>query len=159
MGHEPEPFTLVRGANGGRGEQTPFRIEPEGGKVSEDVGQSRSNNSRHVLQHDEARSHLTENPGDRRPEPTVVVKSTALAGRGEGLAGEAGSDEIHAAAPPSTVEGVEVIPDRSAIQPRFFHARHEDGRRVGIPLNVSHGSYPCHGSQGELEASVAGAEM
>ena len=38
VGHKPEPFTLVRGTNGGRGEQTPFRIEPEAGKVSEDMG-------------------------------------------------------------------------------------------------------------------------
>jgi len=38
VGHEPEPLTLVRGTNGGCGEQTPFRIEPERGKVSEDMG-------------------------------------------------------------------------------------------------------------------------
>ncbi|MEV7613793.1 hypothetical protein [Streptomyces sp. NPDC089799] len=35
-GEEEEPFTLVRGADVGRAKRAPFRIEPEGGKVSED---------------------------------------------------------------------------------------------------------------------------
>ena len=38
VGHEPEPLAFMRGTNGGRVEQTPFRIEPEVGKVSEDMG-------------------------------------------------------------------------------------------------------------------------
>jgi len=38
VGHKPEPFALVGGTNGGCGEQTPFRIEPEDGKVIEDFG-------------------------------------------------------------------------------------------------------------------------
>jgi hypothetical protein len=37
VGQEPEPLPLVGCANGGRGEQTPFRIEPEVGKVGADV--------------------------------------------------------------------------------------------------------------------------
>jgi hypothetical protein len=36
-GQEPEPLPLVGCANGGRGVQTPFRIEPEVGKVGADV--------------------------------------------------------------------------------------------------------------------------
>jgi hypothetical protein len=80
-----------------------------------------------------------------------------LAGDAERLAGETGSDEIHAAAPWATVEGGEVRPDRSLIQPRLCHPRHESGRCVGIPLNVSHGSGDA--AQGKLESSVAGAEV
>ena len=38
VGHKPEPFASMGRTNGGRGEQTPFRIEPEAGKVSEDMG-------------------------------------------------------------------------------------------------------------------------
>jgi len=36
-GNEPEPLASMRGANVGRCEQTPLRIEPEVGKVGEDV--------------------------------------------------------------------------------------------------------------------------
>jgi hypothetical protein len=37
VGQEPDAFALVGGASLGRAEQTPFRIEPEVGKVGEDV--------------------------------------------------------------------------------------------------------------------------
>jgi hypothetical protein len=37
VGQQPEPFPPVGCANGGRGVQTPLRIEPEDGKVGEDV--------------------------------------------------------------------------------------------------------------------------
>lgn len=159
VAHEPEAFALVGGANGRRGEQTPLRIEPEVGKIGEDVREPESNKLGDVLQQDESRSHVTDDPCDVRPEPPVIVSSTLPACDRERLAGEAGSDEIHSATPRATVEGDEVIPDRSLIQPRLAHPFHEDGRCVGIPLNVSHGSYPCQGSEGELESSVAGAEM
>ena len=159
VGHEPKPLALVRGANGGRGEQTPLRIEPEVGKVGEDVREPEPNKLGDVLQQDESRSHVTDDPCDVRPEPPIIVNSTLLPGRAERLAGEAGSDEIHSATPRATVEGGEVIPHKSLIQPRLAHPLHEDGRCVGVPLNVSHGSYPCHGPQGKLESSVAGAEV
>lgn len=148
----------MRGANGGRGEQTPFRIEPELGKVMEDSGKSCSNNAWDVFQHDPSGSYVTDDPRDGWPEPTVIVKSTALPGAAERLAGEAGSDEIHASAPRSAVEGEQIVPHRCLIQARLAHPRHESGRRVGVPLNVSHGSYAV-GSQGEFEPAVAGAEV
>lgn len=160
MGHEPEPFTLVRGTNGGCGEQTPFRIEPELGKVTEDVREPVLDDSGDVLQEHPSRSHFADDAGDFRPEPTVVVNSTSFACSAERLAGEPGSDDIHAATPRVAVEGGKVRPDRSLIQPRLAHPFHEDGRCVAVPLNVSHGSAVHAGeSQSELEASVAGAEV
>jgi hypothetical protein len=150
----------VRGTNGRRGEQTPFRIEPEDGKVGEDVRQTVPNKSGDVLHEHESRSHVSDDPGDVGPEPSLVIDTSTLPGRGERLAGETGSDEIHSSTPRCTVERCEVRPDRSRIQGLVFHPRHESGRCVGIPLNVSHGSASDAGeSQGELEPSVAGAEM
>jgi hypothetical protein len=76
------------------------------------------------------------------------------------LAGEAGSDEIHAATPRAAVEGGEVVPDRSLIQGLVFHPGHEDGRCVGIPFNVSHGAAGDSGeSEGEFESAVAAAQV
>lgn len=167
VGHsdEPEAHTVVRGSNGRRGEQTPFRIEPEIGKILEDVLQtcpvpSRSVEPGDVLQEHDARSHVTHDPGDVGPEPAIVVNSTALPGRGPRLTREAGSDDIHSSTPRCTVERGEVRPDRSLIQGLVCHPRHESGRCVGVPLNMSHGAGADSGEpQGELEASVAGAEM
>jgi hypothetical protein len=123
----------------------------------EDSGKSCSHNAWHVFQEHETGSYLTDDPGDSGPEPSVIIKTSTLPRRGEGLAGYSGSDEIHASTPRATVESGEVRPDRSLIQPLFFHPCHESGRCVGVPLNVSHGCGDT--SQGELESSIAGAEM
>ena len=159
VGPDPDAFPSVRGANGCRAEQTPLRIEPELGKVMEDVGEPESNKRGDVLQQDESGSQVSDDGYDGWPEPALIVSSTLLPGRAERLARETGSDEIHSATPRSSVERGEVIPDRSRIQTRLRHPLHENGRCVGVPLNVSHGSYPPHGSEGELESSVAGAEV
>jgi len=160
VGQEPEPFPLVGGANGGCGQQTPFRIEPHRGKVGEDVGESVFDELGDVLQEDESGSHVTDDPGDPRPEPTVIDNATLESRGRERLAGEAGSDEIHSSNPRRSVEGVEVRPDRRPIQGRVFHPRHESGRCVGIPLNMSHGSgWDSGESQGELSSVVSRAEV
>lgn len=105
MGQKPEALPSVGGANVGRGEQTPLRIEPEVGKVGEDVRKpSGSHNVGDVLQEDEPRSHVSDDPLCHRPEVSVIVKTAPLAGTGERLAGEAGSDEIHPATPRPSVE-------------------------------------------------------
>lgn len=158
MGHEPEPLASVRGTNVGRAEQTPLRIEPELGKVGEDVRQPVSNKLGDVLQHDEARSHVTDDPSDGRPEPPVIVNAAPLASRGERLARETGSDEIHSSTPRCAIKGREIVPNRAAIQPRRFHPFHENGRCVAVPLNTSHGRY-SELAQGKLEASVSVAEI
>lgn len=157
MPHKPEPLPAVRGTNVGRGVQTPFRIEPEFGKVTENMGKSCTNNSWDVLQEHVAGFHVADDPCDVGPEPTVVVSSQPLPSRREGLAGETGSDEIHSATPCSTVERGEVRPDRSPIQARLVHPRHESGRCVGVPLNVSHGSGVS--SECELEAAISATEV
>lgn len=150
----------MRGTNGGRRETTPFRIEPEAGKVGEDVRETVPNKSGDVLQHDVSGSHVSGDPGDVRPEPSLIIDTSTGAGGAERLAREPGSDEIHAATPRCTVEGDKVRPDRRLIQVRRFHPGHESGRSVGVPLNVSHGSGVDSGEpEGKLEPSISGAEM
>ena len=155
-GPEPEPVAFVRGANGGRRETRPLRIEPELGKVGEDVREPVSNKLGHVLQEDVPRSHVSDDPGNVRPEPSLVIDTSTGARRAERLARETGSDEIHSSAPRCAVEGREIVPDRRLIQVRLFHPGHESGRCVGVPLNVSHGEAIESGeSEGKLEPSVA----
>jgi hypothetical protein len=158
---KPESFALVWCANGGRGEQTPFRIEPEDGKIGEDtIEPSGSNNVGDVLQQHKSRSHVADDPPSVGPEMPLVLKSISSSGAAERLAWETGSDEIHSATPLATVEGGEVRPDRSPIHCLVAHPRHESGRGVGVPLNVTYGSGVDAGeSQGELEAPVTGAEV
>lgn len=143
-GQEPESLPLVGCANGGCGEQTPLRIEPEVGKILEDVGKPSDSlpwvESGDVLQEDVRRCHVSDDSCDLRPEPTVVVNSTSPASRRPGLTREPRTDEIHDTAPLMASEGREIVPDGRSIQGLVFHPRHESGRCVGVPLNVSHGS-------------------
>ena len=159
VGHKPHSVAAVRGASRDSGDNIPFRIEPESGKVGEDVDESLADESRDVLQQDPSGSHVSDDATDRWPEPTVVVHTKALARRRERLAREAGSDEIHSAAPRLAVEGPDVRPDRSVIQARLRHPLHENGCCIAIAFDVTHGSAPCQGSEGSLEPSVAGTQV
>jgi hypothetical protein len=89
-----------------------------------------------------------------------IVRATSASCGAERLARVARRDEIHDAAPASAVEGGKVRPDRSAIQGRVLHPRHEDGRCVGVALDVTHGAIPCaqRKVQSEVEAADSGAE-
>ena len=53
-------------------------------------------------------------------------------------------------------DGFDRVPDRSFIQGRFRHSRHEDGRGKGFPLDVTHTAVSP--SQGNLEAEVDSAD-
>lgn len=101
VGHSeyPDSVASVRGANLGRGEQTPFRIEPEVGKVGEDVREPRPNKSWDVLQEHVSRSHVSDDPGNVCPEPSLVIDTSTLPRLREGLAGDSGSDDIHSSTP------------------------------------------------------------
>jgi hypothetical protein len=91
------------------------------------------------------------------PEPPFVGDAEPLPGVGGRLAGEAGSDEIHSAAPRVAVEGREVVPDRSRIQGLVFHPRHEGGRCEGFPLDVTHSAVGVSEGEPESELEPAGA--
>jgi hypothetical protein len=52
VGNNEEAFASVRGSGVGCSNNAPPRIEPQAGKVGEDVGKPKSKVSGHVLQHD-----------------------------------------------------------------------------------------------------------
>ena len=143
-----------------RREHTPLRIEPEEGNVTQNSSKTCSNNPWDVLQDEVARSHFSDNPTDVGPDPSLVVSTELLTGHAERLAREARSDDVNASTPRCAVKGADIVPDRSVIQPRLRHPRHENGRRVAIPFNVSHGEGIDSGdAEGELESAVSGAEV
>ncbi len=149
-------MAAVGGANGGCAETRPLDIEPEVGKVPKHVVESSLDQGRDVLAEHEPRRDLVDDSGNLGPEPAVVLDASAPPGGGEGQAGEAGRDEIHAAAPRAAVEGLDVVPHRSLIQGLVFHPRHEDGRSVGVPLDVTHSAAGV--SEGEAEAQLEAAD-
>lgn len=67
-------------------------------------------------------------------------KAGTAPGDGQVLAREARHDEIHRAAARPAREGREIVPYSSRIQGLCFHPRHESGRGVGVPLDITESS-------------------
>lgn len=102
---------------------------------------------------------LVENLEDAIKQPSVVAGSLSVSGDGIWLTWVSASDDIHASAPCCSVEGGNIVPDRRVIQGLVFHPRHESGRSVGFPLDVTYSSGPGLGDMDtEFEPAGAGAE-
>ena len=160
---QEETISEVRGATGCRGDTVPLRSPPESCQVPEDFleGPTTVNReeARDVFDEEPRRTDFLRDAPDLGPEPALVVDPEALAGDGGALTGETGNDEIHASAVRLASEGLQIVPDRTWIQGAFAHSTSEDRSCVGLPLDSTHKSNSGHScSDGELEASVAGAE-
>lgn len=113
VGKNPEAVSLVRGADGRRGNAVPDDTIPDLGQVSENASKVPvSKESWDVLQERVSGSYLAKDPGGVGPHVALVVFSSPGSGGREGLTGESARDEIHRATPGSTAEGPDVIPDR-----------------------------------------------
>jgi hypothetical protein len=143
-------------ADFGSRKHVPLRSEPLLGQVREDTIEASPHKSGHVLQEDVAGSNLAKHTGDIGPDPALVRGAAALAGMRERLAREPRRDEIHDATPRSAVEGGKVVPDRSRIQGRWLHPRHEDGRSEGFPFDVTHTAVVI--TKGEMESEFEAAD-
>ena len=88
-----------------------------------------------------------------------ILRPLAFARDREWLARIAPSEDIHRSTPRAAVEGGNIVPDRCFIQGRVFHPRHEDGRSIGFPLDVTHSSIPgvCD-CKPEVDPAGTGAE-
>lgn len=91
---------------------------------------------------------------------SLPVEPGLLSCDGEVLTRSAASDAIHDATPRASIEGAEVVPDRSRRQNLLFHPCHEAGRCEGFPLNVHHSASGSSGGEmeSEVEPSAAAAD-
>lgn len=112
-----------------------------------------------VLEEHPSRPDFAHDAGDFWPQVSWILFAAASPGLAEGLAGITGRDDMNAAAPRSAVEGSQIVPDRRRSQGLVAHPRHERGRRVGFPLDVTHSAISglCD-MQAEVEAAVSGAQ-
>jgi hypothetical protein len=83
-----------------------------------------------------------------------------LTGDGDVLAGETAADDVN---PISELASVQVLnltdPNRSELQRRVLHPRQENGRSVGVPLDVTQYSRSWDGKPDtKLESSNPGKE-
>jgi len=159
VGEDEEPFAPVGCADFRRREEARRKAVAHADQSAGDFGEAEAEMMGDILEEDEGRPDLADDAGDMRPEVPRIVRAPALARDRERLARIARSDDVHRAAPWAAVEGGNVVPDRRRIQGRVFHPRHEDGRGIGVPLDVTHSaiSGECQ-VQPEVEPAGAGAE-
>lgn len=112
-----------------------------------------------VLQENRSRPALGDDAGNVGPQVAGIVASTPPSGDAERLARIARKHEVHCATPWAAVEAGKVVPDRCWIQGRVRHPRHEDGRGVGVPLDITHSTVSGFGDvQAEIETAGPGAQ-
>jgi hypothetical protein len=159
VGEDEEPLAPMRRTDFRRREEARRKSVAHADQSSGDLGEAEAEMMGDVLEEHEGRLGLSDDPGDMRPEVARVIRTPAFARDGERLARIARSDDVHCAAPRAAVEGGNVVPDRRRIQGRVFHPRHEDGRGVGVPLDVTHSAISgAREVQPEIEPAGAGAE-
>ena len=151
-GESEEAFALVGSADFRRRVEARRNSVTHVSQVPSCTSETASQMAGYVLDEDPLGDDLSDDAGDVGPEVALVVVSCPLSGDGPRLARVARSDEIHDSTPRVAVEGLEIVPDRRRIQGLVLHPRHEDGRSVGFPLDVTHNSGPL--AKGKLESQI-----
>jgi hypothetical protein len=112
-----------------------------------------------IFEEAKRRFDLADNTGNVWPEMSRVFVAEFFSGNAEGLAGIAAMNDIHRAAPRLAVEGANVVPDRRLIQGFIFHPRHESGRGVCFPFDITNSSISGDSDvEAEVETTGSGAE-
>jgi len=93
--NDEDAFSAVGSANIGRSESSPFRIPPDFGKVSEDIGKSQSDVPRYVLQDRVSGSYCANGVKDVWPKVSDIVFAFSVTCMTKWLAGIPASDHVN----------------------------------------------------------------
>lgn len=158
-GEDEQPLAFVRRTDFRRRKESCRKAVAHADQSAGDFGKAEAQMMGDILEEDEGRLDLGDDAGDMRPEVARVVRTPPFACDRERLARIARSDDVHRAAPRAAVKGGNVVPDRSAIQGRVVHPRHESGRGVGFPFDMAHSSISGNGNcEPEVEPACARAQ-
>ena len=161
VGQDEEPFALVGGADFRRREEA-FRdpVAKAFEVWANNVEVSKPKVSCHVFEEAPAWLALSDDSRDARPEVSGVCGPETLPGNRERLAGITSNDSIHAPAPASSIEGVEVAPNRRVIQGTVRNTRSQDFAGSDFVFHENDGASASAQSvmHSEVETSCAGTE-
>ncbi len=159
LGKDEQPLALVGRTDFRRREQARRNSVAHADQASGDLGKAEAEMMGDILEEDEGWFDVSDNPGDMWPEVARIIGTLPLARHGERLARVSRSEDVHRSAPRAAVEGGNVVPERRWRQGLVFHPRHEDGRGIGVPLDVTHSSISGAGDvEAKLEPAGAGAQ-
>ena len=119
-----------------RSHNTPFRIIPHFGKVTEDDGKSSSHKHWAIFHECVARSNFADDSRHVFPHgASFSFDSRPLSCTGNVLTGKASRHDINTASPRSSVKGLNVIPDREGFKTSVVLPGDQNVPCVGIPLD------------------------
>jgi hypothetical protein len=120
-GQDEDPLALVRCADFSRAEYSPRRFVTDCSQLSNDFSESEGDVSFDIFKEAELGSKKSNSVCDKWPEVARVVCAEALSGCGEGLAGIAPSEDVHAVTKLCPWEGFKIRPYRCCVHESRFH--------------------------------------
>jgi hypothetical protein len=165
LGHQPPPVAEVGRSSIGSGYNSPFRVIPDFGQLSDHGAAiwwpsiTSHKDAWHVLQDDEFWSHLPNDAECIGPEVPVIIGAPAESGVAMWLTREASTENIHRSTPGSSVETFDVVPDGSVVEVAVSDTGLDDLLAVFVPLDVADGpGGESRQSEAETEATVPAEE-
>lgn len=139
-----------------RCEQARFWVVAQSPKAVRDFGKSQIDMALDVFREDDRGPGLGDDALDIGPQVPGIVSPAPFSRLAEWLAGITGREDMNAAAPRSAVKGFEIVPYRRRIQGRVRHPRHESGRRMSFPLDVTNSAISGLGdADAEIEPGIS----
>jgi hypothetical protein len=164
-GKEPPPVSEVWRSSIGSGYNSPDRVIPDLGQLSDHgapiwwPSSISHKDAWDVLQDDEFWSHLPNDAECIGPEVPVIIGALAESGVAMWLTREASTENIHDSTPGSSVKTFDVVPDGSVIEVAVFDPGLDDPLAVFVPFDVAYGTGGAsRQSEAETEATVPGEQ-
>lgn len=156
---DEQSLAPVRCADFRRRKQSCRKDVAHADQFSGDLGKSEAQMIGDIFEENDRGIAFSDDAGDMGPQMARISFAETPSGNREWLARVARSEDIHEAAPWSAFEGGNVVPDRCRIQGLVCHPRHESGRCVGFPLDVTHSAISGTSDvESEIEPASAGAQ-
>lgn len=159
MGQDEDAQPLVRRANFCRAEQARRRRVAHAPKFSQHGFEAEGDVTGHVFKEDPFGRAFPDDTGDVGPEVTGIIRSTALSGGTEGLAGISGEDDVEGSPEGAGIETAQIIPDWRRGEVACALCGDENGSGPILPFDKCAGVEAWFGEHdAQIQASAACAE-
>jgi hypothetical protein len=141
VGKYPDPVPMMGSTGVASAHNSPSRVIPQSGKVSNDSKSAPKSKVWRVFHEDEAGSSFANDSGHLFPESASRTFEARLGPRrADVLAREAASDDIHHSTPRLAVEGSDIVPHGEGFEASIVLSGHEDTAGVVIDFDGAYRS-------------------
>lgn len=161
VGHDEDPFALMRRACFSRREEASRRREAHFSKLSQHGFKAEADVTGDVFEEDppEGWTEFPGDPGDIRPEMAFIVGTLALSSGAEWLAGVSGKQGVEGSGEVAGIEGGDIVPDRGVGQVSGALGGNEGLTGICLPFDVAAGMEArLRETEAHIQAPAACAE-